>query len=486
MDEFLHLPADPQFIIPIIDSLDAGFCAVDAAGQFQIWNEANTRILGKGAVVDLATEDWAAHYGLHCPIEYRLLRAEELPLVLAMNGQRHVEREIILISDALPQGRWIKVIARPLYNAQKDLIGAAAIVRDVTHEKASLLTTQMMSWFFHASDDAIIGLNMQGTVLLWNPGAERLLGWQNEEMIGQSAYQLVPASRRLEIERLLEKARQDQELPPRETSILHKQGHEVLVSRSITAMRDSAGRIIGGVVVARDISTLKQAEADLEESRSQLRLLSVRQQNLLEQQLSALARELHDEFGQQLAAMKFELAWVERHLAADNPRLEERLESLNQLLDSTIAGLRRVSKQMRPPLLEELGLCHALEELLTEVSARYSLEGVYECGVRHLQFGTEASLAIYRIVQEALTNVVRHSGATTVKVTLYQEGQRVVVRVLDNGCGLPRQPKSGVGNFGILGMQERVRSWSGELQVSDGPHEGAEVLADFPLSALLV
>lgn len=484
MDEFAQLPADPQFIGPMIDSLDAGFCVVDASGRFQVWNAANTKILGKGAVVGLAQQDWAAHYGLHCPIEQRLLRSEELPLVQAMERLEQVEQEVVLINEGVPQGRWIKVFARPLFNTQQELIGAAAVLRDVTHEKASLLASQMMSWFFTASDDAIIGLNMEGTVLLWNPGAERLLGWSSEEMIGRSAFRLVPSGRQREIEVLMQKARSEQQLPPLETRVLHKKGHEVAVSRSITAMRDAQGAPIGGVVVARDISRLKRAESQLEESRQQLRQLSVRQQNLLEQQLRALARELHDEFGQQLAAMKFELAWLERHLD-DDPQVEERLESLNQLLDSTIAGLRRVSKQMRPPLLEELGLCHAIDELVGEISHRYPLETIYECHVSHCSFGTEASLAIYRIVQEALTNVVRHASASQVRVVLSQENDRMVTLVVDNGRGLPAEVKPPGVNFGILGMQERARSWAGEVIVNTMPAGGTQVRAEFPWSRIL-
>jgi|GEM_PF-6110339 len=485
MDEFAQLPADPQFIGPMIDSLDAGFVVVNAAGQFQVWNAANTKILGKGAARGLSPDDWPAYYGLHCPVKQRLLRTEELPLVLAMQRLEQVEQEIVVINEALPQGRWIKVFARPLFNSERELIGGAAILRDVTHEKASLLASQMMSWFFTASDDAIIGLNMEGTVLLWNPGAERLLGWSSEEMIGRSAYRLVPPTRHREIEVLFQRARSEEQLPPMETRILHKNGLEVEVSRSITAMRDGNGASIGGVVVARDISGLKRAEHQLEESRQQLRLLSVRQQNLLEQQLRALARELHDEFGQQLAAMKFEVAWLERHLE-DDARVEARLDSLNGLLNSTIAGLRRVSKQMRPPLLEELGLCHALDELVSEYASRFPLETAYECSVGHFTFNTEASLAIYRIVQEALTNVVRHSSATRVRVVLNQEEDRLVTMVLDNGRGLSYEPKPAGVNFGILGMQERARSWAGEVVVDNQDEGGARVRADFPWSRVIL
>lgn len=484
MHESNQLTADPKFLASLIDSLDAGFAVVDAKGRFQVWNAANSRILGKGAAQDLDPTQWPAYYGLHCPIEHRLLNYQELPLARAMLEDRYVEQELIVINETFPQGRWIKVTARPFHGEDREVVGGAALIRDVTNEKASLLASQMMSWFFRASDDAILGVNLEGTVLLWNPGAERLLGWKAEEIIGQTAYRLLPEERHFEIPLLAQRARENQELPPRETLLLHKEGYPISVSRSITPMRDSNGTPIGGVIVARDISQLKKAKKELEYSNDQLRMLSARQVHLLEQQMAALARELHDEFGQQLAAMRFELAWVERHLQGEDPRMEERLESLNELLNSTLVGLRRVSKQMRPPLLEELGLVHAIDDLLSTLSGRYPLQAHFEC-CPQLHFNSEAALAIFRIIQEALTNVVRHSGADQVHIHIAREGDRVVVSVRDNGRGISSQPRPAGHNFGILGMQERALSWSGLVVVANPPEGGTRVEANFPADRVL-
>lgn len=484
MDEIVQLQADPQLILPLVESLDTGFVLVDAAGEFKIWNLASTRILGKGPALEIPPEQWTDHYGLHCPLEHRLLSRDELPLIKALTLRQTIDQEIVIKNDSLSQPRWIKVQARPLFNPEQELIGAIATIRDVTNEKASLLASQMMGWFFSASDDAIVGLNMEGTILLWSPGASKLFGWDSDEIIGRSAYRLVPPSRQKEIDMLLGRARNNQQLPPQEARVIHKAGHEIPILRSITAIRDGQGRITGGVVVARDISELKQTENQLAESREQLRLLSARQQNLLEQQLRATARELHDEFGQQLAAMKFELAWMERHLQGENPCFETRLDSLNRLLDSTISGLRRISRQMRPLLLEDLGLCHAIDELLSEISSRYSMETRFECNVRHLQFCQDASLALFRIVQEALTNAVRHAEATRITVSVQQEEGELRVQIRDNGRGLEPVQTPVQGKFGILGMQERALSWSGGVTVCTHPEGGTLVEARFPPSVL--
>lgn len=484
MNDPLHLPVDAEFLVSMVESLDAGLTIVDPQGRFVVWNEACTRILGKGPALQVEPRDWPRFYGLHCPLEQRLLEFEELPLVKAMNLREHIEQELILLHEDLPEARWIRVIARPVLSATQEFQGAVAVIRDVTREKASLMASQMMSWFFSASEDAILGLNLEGIVQIWNPGASELLGWTAEEIIGKSLLTLVPENRHGEVHALVERARNNLPLPSREVELLHRQGHLVPVLRSITVMRESRGNPIGAVVVVRDISKLRTTERQLEESRRQLRLLSARQQSLLEQQLRALARELHDEFGQQLAAMKFELAWLERHVS-HLPKVEERLESLNQVLDSTIAGLRRISKQMRPPLLEELGLCHAVDELITGLKSRYPLQASYQCSCHHLNFNPEAALALYRIIQEALTNVVRHSQATRVDIHLTQVDQSIQLSVRDDGKGLCDQPSQGL-NFGILGMQERALSWSGRVQVANHPQGGVEVSAEFPLEQMLL
>ena len=468
----------------LVDSLDAGLTIVDPDGQFLVWNQANTRILGRGPALDLSPEDWPRYYGLHCPLEQRLLRLEELPLVKAMTQRQHIEQEIILIHDGLEQPRWIHVMARPVLSAEQQFLGGVAMTRDVTQEKASLLATQMMSWFFGASEDAILGVNLDGNIQIWNPGAELLLGWSAEEIIDKPLHLIVPEARHPEIPRLVERARQNLPIPSRELELTHRDGHAVPVLRSITVMRESHGNPIGAVVILRDISRLRLTERQLEDSSRQLRLLSARQQSLLEQQLQAVARELHDELGQQLAAMKFELAWLERHVG-EHPNVDERLHSLNQVLDSTIAGLRRISKQMRPPLLEELGLCHAVDELIGQVKSRFPLEANYHCSCQHLNFNPEAALALYRIIQEALTNVVRHAQATRVEIVLQLDGQQIQLAVRDDGRGLSEPQSQGL-NFGILGMQERALSWCGVVKVENQPQGGVEVLATFPLEKMLI
>jgi PAS domain S-box-containing protein len=484
MDEIGKVPLNVDFIAPLVDSLDVGLVVIDKDGRFQIWNDATTKVLGKGPAVEIPADEWAAFYGLHCPLEQRLLTLDELPLYRALSSAQRVDQEIILINEAHPEGCWIRVSARPIFRG-KELAGALAVTTDVTNEKASLLANQMMSWFFDASDDGIVGVNLDGTILLWNPGAERLFGYSADDIIGQSVYRLVVPERASEIDRLVQKAREAKPLPPQQATILRKDNTLVEIYRSITLIRDSHGSPIGAVVVARDISRLKRAERQLADSREQLRLLSNRQQTLLEQQLRQLARELHDELGQQLAAMKFELAWLERHMVLENEKVEERFLSLNGLLDSTIAGLRRVSKQMRPPLLEELGLCHAVGELLSNLSGRYPIRTTYDCHCRHLQFDPEAALAIYRIIQEALTNVVRHAHATQVTVRLILDGDQVLASVEDDGRGIPLTPPAGGANFGILGMQERARSWSGVVEVAPAPQGGTHVRAVFPHQRVL-
>lgn len=192
MDNSTQLLDDPALAGRLIESLDKGLVIVDSQGHFRIWNSANTELLGKGFRPGLEPAEWAVYYGLHCPIERRLLRLEELPLARAMHLRQPVEQDLMVSHEGLTEDRWIRVIARPLVDAEGRLLGGLAITRNLTEENLSALSAQMMAQLFQNGDDAIFGVNLQGTVLLWSPGAERLFGWTSEEMVGTSAFDWCP------------------------------------------------------------------------------------------------------------------------------------------------------------------------------------------------------------------------------------------------------------------------------------------------------
>ena len=237
------------------------------------------------------------------------------------------------------------------------------------------------------------------------------------------------------------------------------------------------GQVESVVVIASDVTLRHQMEEDLRYSREQLRRLANHQQAALEEERRHMSREIHDELGQQLTALKLELAWLERRLE-DSPLLE-RVESMGGLVTDTIGTVRRISSRLRPPLLDELGLAPALDWLVQDLCSRAGLKYRLEVQLGGLVPDEEFTLAIFRICQEGLTNVVRHAQAGRVEVEVKREGQELSVSICDDGVGIVFEKVRT--SLGLLGLQERVQVLNGRVSIEGVPGQGSQVRCHFPL-----
>lgn len=229
---------------------------------------------------------------------------------------------------------------------------------------------------------------------------------------------------------------------------------------------------------------LSQALLDLENSQHQwqsmaaeLRRLAAGQQAAIEEERLRLAREVHDELGQLLTALRLDLSWLERRL--QSPELLERASSMNELIQATITSVRRISSSLRPPLLDELGLGPALDWLVQDIASRSHLTHHLKLQLGSQPLGSELSLAVFRICQEALTNVVRHAKASRVEVEVMVREQRIHLQVRDDGVGIA--PERLHASLGLLGLQERVQILGGNLSVTGRPGQGTTITASIPV-----
>ncbi|TAN09739.1 MAG: PAS domain S-box protein [Rhizobiaceae bacterium] len=247
-------------------------------------------------------------------------------------------------------------------------------------------------------------------------------------------------------------------------------------------IRDENGRIVGTVGISRDISERKAAEDELVASRAELRALSHYLQKVREEERKRIARELHDELGQTLTAMKMDLGWLREHLPGQ--QYGARTERLIGLVDRSVADLRRIASDLRPLILDELGLVSAMHWLVDKVAAHSDLDIDLTFDREDLTYDAETSTAAFRIVQEALTNVVRHSGARTVTISAYHAQERLHIEILDDGRGLPPVATSRrFDRHGLLGMDERARMLGGTVSVGNVPDGGVRVCAILPLAS---
>jgi signal transduction histidine kinase len=230
------------------------------------------------------------------------------------------------------------------------------------------------------------------------------------------------------------------------------------------------------------VAVASQAAVGLHNARlfQQLRALASHLQVAREEERTNIAREIHDEFGQALTALKMDLAWLGHRLLKEQTDLQTKMDAMSSLLDTTIQNVRRVATELRPGLLDQLGLTAAIEWQAQEFTERTGIEHELSLGDEDIQLQLDIATAIFRIFQETLTNVVRHSRATHIAVELRDTPDEVVLIVRDNGKGISPSRVVDPQSLGLIGMRERARTWGGAVTVEGIPGGGTNVVVRIP------
>jgi PAS domain S-box-containing protein len=332
--------------------------------------------------------------------------------------------------------------------------------------------------------DAIITVDARQHIVLFNEAAERIFRCKAADAVGGPLDRFIPGRfrkahgehvrkfgatgatvRRMGGEVALYGLRADGEEFPIEASISHtKAGGQELFT-----------------VVLRDISMRVKAAAEIERSHRQLRDLYQQMHEVREGERVRIARELHDELAQWLTALKMDVSWLAGRMPQGDDRLRDRVERMKQLVDSTVTSVRRIAADLRPAMLDDLGLVPAIEHLLHEFSKRTGIVVGLDAAAGEVDFREPLTTSVYRMVQEALTNVARHARATEVRVTIRVEGDELTVSAWDNGIGINAAKLQGGKSLGILGIQERARTLGGGADVRGAPEGGTVVEIKVPV-----
>jgi len=237
------------------------------------------------------------------------------------------------------------------------------------------------------------------------------------------------------------------------------------------------------VVTSSDITELRRAEGELKESRNRLRNLTVRLDEVREEERTALARELHDDVGQALTAMRMDLAMVEEEVPEGQEQLADRLHSMLDLAQDSVDRVNRMSHDLRSPVLDILGLGAAVESEALEYQERWETETDLELEVEELEALPARDLTALRVLQAALSNVRRHADASRVEISMRVVGEELVLEVLDDGIGITDEQLKDPGSFGLVGMRERVERLGGALEIERCPEGGTRVRAKVPIAS---
>ena len=214
------------------------------------------------------------------------------------------------------------------------------------------------------------------------------------------------------------------------------------------------------------------------ETNHRLRLLAAHVDKVREEERRSIARDVHDDLGQTLTAMNLSLAAMMK--APSGVDLKPRLSGLRQQVEAAMETVQRIITDMRPPILDELGLEEALADILRKMQERGAIRCILSCKLPAEALSEELVICLYRVAQEALTNVLRHAGATKVLVTLRHHGGWCQLQIRDNGCGLREEQAAAADAFGLMGMRERIAQHGGSFSISPRPGGGTIVEAQIP------
>ncbi len=332
---------------------------------------------------------------------------------------------------------------------------------------------QRMARIVENVDDAVITTDLEGRVILWNRGAEGVFGYTAGEMIGQPVLSLSPEPQREEAAQLLVQVQRGGEIHKHEIISMTKAGAPIEILVSASTLRDSDGTLCGMWAIVRDITDRKSAQRRLQ--RLSWRLLRTQ-----DEERRRLARELHDSTAQTMAALAMKLSTLAREESPLSPeRRNQVLEESLALAEQVTSELRTTSYLLHPPLLDERGLPAALGWLADGFEKRSGIKATLEIAPEIGRMPPEIETALFRVAQESLHNVHRHSGSQTVVVRLARKNGGLRLEVRDRGSGPPALAGDGLG-VGIAGMRERLLELGGTLAIEPN-HPGTAVIAQLSI-----
>jgi len=462
----------------ILDNLGDGVAVADRDGNLTMFNPKAEEILGFGPV-QAGSERWSEIYGLFNAETKEPVPSEELPLSKAVRGEESRNQELLVRNPRRPGGAIILVTATPLVDGKGQVQGGVAVFRDVSERKwAEAVLRDSESRFrtiVESTANVLIILSRQLRIREFNPQAERIFGISRGAALGQDFLEVcVTPERRARVTEGLHRALEGEATASFVASIRTVSGEERTLLWSFGRFESAESHDSAVIVSGVDVTERRQAERA-----RRIQELAAHLQSAREEERSHLARELHDELGQSLTGLKLEVSYIGRRAADDEPTLE-RLRGVVKMIDECIASVRRISSDLRPQMLDELGMTEAIRWQVNEFERRTGVPCAIEFPERRIGWEKEKDTAMFRILQEALTNIARHAEATRAWVKVALEGDGVLLEVGDDGRGFSRDSVADGSSFGLIGMEERARICGGSIRFVPAGDSGTIVSVRFP------
>jgi len=383
---------------------------------------------------------------------------------------------MLLVAAGIGIGLAIPTLA-VVYREVADRRDAVRTLRDVQARVGGIVESAM---------DAIVTIDEHQRVVQFNPAAERVFRWPRAAVVGQRLDMLIPerlrASHARHVERFGATAVTSRGMGAQAVlEGLRADGEEFPIEASISQHVEDGRKLFTAIL--RDVSQRVRAEEALRKSQDKIQGLALAASTAREQEKSRIARELHDELGQSLTALKIDVSWLRENLGETAPEVGRKLAAMHTLLDGTVAAARRIAADLRPLMLDDLGLTAAAEWLAHNFTNRTSIACELKLGSGELDLPDPYATTVFRVLQECLTNVAKHAEATLVEVTIERSATEVLLTVRDNGRGFSLDAPPGAGSFGLIGLRERAYLVGGAVTIDSAPGQGTRVELRVPAPA---
>lgn len=365
-------------------------------------------------------------------------------------------------------------------NSEGKPIRMTGSMMDITERKkaseALIKSEEKYRTLVDQATDAIFIADQTGRFVVVNPAAVKLSQYSEKELMEMTIYHLTDPEE-VKLKPFAFEEMKSERGASSERRMRRKDG--VFVDIEINAKFLSDGRFLAFI---RDITERKKAETELNNSYKAIRKLTSHLQNAREEERKHIARNIHDELGQLLTVLKMDISWLGKKIKALNiPAITEKTEGVLELLNNTVQSVRRIAADLRPGLLDDLGLVAAIEWHLGEFGKRTGIETHFTTADVHTNLPVEHATSLFRIYQESMTNIARHAEATEIVVELAEENDRITLRIADNGKGFDTSIVGKRKTLGLLGMKERAEMMGGQFTISKQLNGGMQIEVQLPL-----
>jgi PAS domain S-box-containing protein len=361
------------------------------------------------------------------------------------------------------------------------------ILRDITERvraEGSLARSEArLRGILDSAMDAIVTVDQRQHIVLFNAAAEAVFGCPREEAIGAPLSWFIPERFRAEhaghIRRFGETNTNSRRMAAqRIVTGLRRSGEEFPIDASISQITEDGQKFY--TVILRDVTLRVKADDALRRSKEELFEFATAANQLREQEKRRIARELHDELAQALAGLKMDISWIKGKFQAP-PAITEKLNAMETLLDTTVAATRRISSDLRPMMLDDLGLVPATEWLTQNFTERTGIHCKLAIADPDIELQDPHATTIYRVLQESLTNVAKHARASSVEVRLERADGEIVLIARDDGAGFSLESSRKPNSYGLIGIRERVYLLGGKVRIDSAPGDGTRIEVRLPL-----